>query len=431
MPVAVCQVSGGTLTLDQAIQLSLKQSSSVQACELDVKVWEDRLKSTRSHYLPKIHVTAVGAQPLAPVNFLFQKGALGSTPDTGPIPNKDTNVSAGMNPIFFLNTSVIQPMSDVFTVRLGMQKCRIGQEAARQKLRQEKQTVANKVKQQYYKALEFQDAHPLIETTEALCREVYRTSNEYLAVKAILQADMTEVKHQLAAAELQKIQIENGLDSAKDQLNMLMGRELSTPFTVASVGEAPSADVEAGNVRTVSLSRPEIKQQLNEISLIDLERKTKKLKFLPDVYGIVDYLSFFGAQDILPRNIVFAGFAANWEPIDWGKRRAEVNEQKKLLVKATILEKDLEKQVTVELNDAIRRMKEARALLQVNQFGREVALEKLRVLANKYKEKATLLKDVLQAQKNLAQANSDYSKAVLSMWSARADYEKALGVDVL
>ncbi len=96
-----------------------------------------------------------------------------------------------------------------------------------------------------------------------------------------------------------------------------------------------------------------------------------------------------------------------------------------------MVEKDLEQQVTVELNDAIRKMKEAKAQVQVSQFGKEMALERLRVLAEKYKEKATLLKDVLQAQKNLAQANSDYSKAVLSMWSARADYEKALGVDVL
>ncbi len=419
------------MTLDQAIQLSVKQSNTVQASELEVKIWNERVKATRSSYFPKIHVTGAGIQPLAPPNILFQKGSLGTTAESGPIPDKNTNVSAGQNPIFFLNTSVVQPISDVFTIRLAMQKCRISQEAARQKLRQDKQQVANKVKQQYYKALEYQEARPLIEASEALCREVYRTSNEFLSVKAILLADLIEVKQQLASAELQKIQIENSLASAKDQLNLLMGRDISTPFSVSSVGEPGWSDVEAGNVKTVSLSRPEIKAQLNEMHLIDLERKTKKLKFMPDVYGIVDYLSFYGPTQILPKNIVFAGLVANWEPIDWGKRKAEISEQRRLLEKATVVEKDLEQQVTVELNDSIRRMKEAKAQVQVSQFSKEIALERLRVLANKYKEKATLLKDVLQAQKNLAQANSDYTKAVLSMWSARADYEKALGVDVL
>ncbi len=129
-------------------------------------------------------------------------------------------------------------------------------------------------------------------------------------------ADLIEVKHQLAEAELQKIQIENSLASAKDQLNLLMGRDISTPFILSAMGEPGWSDVDAGNVRTISMSRPEIKQQLNEMHLIDLERRTKKLKFMPDVYGIVDYLSFYGANQILPKNIIFAGLVANWEPID-------------------------------------------------------------------------------------------------------------------
>ena len=42
---------------------------------------------------------------------------------------------------------------------------------------------------------------------------------------------------------------------------------------------------------------------------------------------------------------------------------------------------------------------------------------------------AVILKDVLQAQMSLADANDEYQKALLSFWTAKADFEKALGED--
>jgi outer membrane protein TolC len=49
--------------------------------------------------------------------------------------------------------------------------------------------------------------------------------------------------------------------------------------------------------------------------------------------------------------------------------------------------------------------------------------------AYKYRLDAVLLKDVLQAQTSRADANYDYQKALLAFWTAKADFEKALGED--
>ncbi|HEY7491140.1 MAG TPA: TolC family protein, partial [Candidatus Tectomicrobia bacterium] len=72
---------------------------------------------------------------------------------------------------------------------------------------------------------------------------------------------------------------------------------------------------------------------------------------------------------------------------------------------------------------------ETAALLQVHQLAEETAKEKLRVVMNKYTEQAALLQDVLQAQANLADANYQYRQGLLSFWTARAEFEKALGED--
>jgi outer membrane protein TolC len=46
---------------------------------------------------------------------------------------------------------------------------------------------------------------------------------------------------------------------------------------------------------------------------------------------------------------------------------------------------------------------------------------------NRYREKAALLSDVLQAESELADANSEQQKALLSLFAAKADLDKSLG----
>jgi hypothetical protein len=74
-------------------------------------------------------------------------------------------------------------------------------------------------------------------------------------------------------------------------------------------------------------------------------------------------------------------------------------------------------------------LEEAQALINVTSLGRELCLERLWVITNKYKEQSVLLKDVLAGQHDLSQADDKYTQAVLALWSARADYARAVGED--
>ena len=53
--------------------------------------------------------------------------------------------------------------------------------------------------------------------------------------------------------------------------------------------------------------------------------------------------------------------------------------------------------------------------------------ERLRVVINQYPLKAALLKDVLQEQAAVADADNQYQQALLAFWIAKADFERALG----
>ena len=57
----------------------------------------------------------------------------------------------------------------------------------------------------------------------------------------------------------------------------------------------------------------------------------------------------------------------------------------------------------------------------------ESAKETLRVSTGQYKFQAAMLSDVLKYQASLAEATNDYQHALLNFWTAKAEFEKALG----
>lgn len=117
----------------------------------------------------------------------------------------------------------------------------------------------------------------------------------------------------------------------------------------------------------------------------------------------------------------------SWEPWDWGRKKSELQSKARGIEQAELAVRESETTVLIEVNQLHRKLGEARQLLQVADRGREAVREKLRVQQARYSEQASLLKDVLQVQSAVADANHSYRQALLGYWTARADFEKALG----
>ena len=75
-------------------------------------------------------------------------------------------------------------------------------------------------------------------------------------------------------------------------------------------------------------------------------------------------------------------------------------------------------------------LEEMRAQLRATRIGQDAARENARMRVTQYEVQAALLSDVLQTQASLADTNSQYQQALAAFWSARADFERALGEDI-
>jgi outer membrane protein TolC len=117
----------------------------------------------------------------------------------------------------------------------------------------------------------------------------------------------------------------------------------------------------------------------------------------------------------------------SWEPFDWGRKKRELASKRKAEQQAANNIEEVETQVLVEVNARFRKLEETRVALQVSRLTQETEREKLRVVSNRYSERAALFNDVLQTESDLAQANHQYRDALVGFWTAKADFEKAIG----
>lgn len=423
------QPANDVLTLEQAVSAAVQSNRSLRIADLEVAKAGDRLSAARTRRLPALDVYVIGSQLLQPVSFTFPAGALGDFPATGPIPAEDTSIVTPRRPSATILARVSQPLSQLYRIGLGIHQKQLARNLDEEKLRAERQNVVNQVKRAYYAALETQSGLDAAEQSVRHLRELDRLMGDYVMQQVALKSDGLDAKARLAQAEYRELTLRNALASQKEQLNLLLGRDIRTEFDLSPAAEPGylETDLRASQQRALE-RRPEIRQARLQVQQAEYDRRVKKAEYIPDLSLAFNYVSFT-SLDVLPRNLTALGLQLSWEPFDWGRKKNELAEKSKALDQAQTSLREAEARVLVDVNHHFRRLAEARALLRAAQITQESDREKLRVVTNRYGQQAALLQEVLQAESAVAQASHEYQQAVASFWTTKADFEKAVGED--
>jgi len=421
---------GERLTLEEAIRLALDNNRQLQSARLEIEKADTDIATARSHRLPVLETKVSASQLLTPVDFAFPQGAFGTFPGIGPIPSVDTTVSVPRQPTYYLSGQVSQPLSQLFRIGLGVQSAVAGREIERERVRSTQLSLINSVKRMYFAILQTESALSANAEAIALYRELDRTLQNRVAQKVALRADALDVQFRLAQEELERTTRENALASQKEQLNQLLGRDVRTAFVVEDVSDISLLDVDLTAAHTHALeARPDIREARLKVDQAELDRRIAKAERIPDVSLAVSYTSNLNI-DVLPANLATAGVQLTWEPFDWGRRKQAVAAKTRTVAQARLNVREIEDRVVVEINSRYRTLSEKRALLNVARMSQATVREKLRVKTNHYQLQAVLLPDVLQVRAELADADDRYQQTLLEFWTAKADYELAVGEEV-
>ncbi|MGE0126853.1 MAG: TolC family protein [Blastocatellales bacterium] len=419
--------TGDRLTLQQAVELALRHNRLVNHEKLEVEKAADQLAAITTRRLPVFDISVLQLQWFKPPEFRFDRGVFGTFPGLGPVPPTNTTITSSHGPSAFIFARASQPITQLHRIGLGVRMKELGRDVAGSKLQAKQRDVAHQVKRSYYAILQLQSALEASEGTLKLYQEIDRVVGEYVVQQVALASESLDVKTQLAKEEYESLKLRNNMAASKELLNHLLGRDIRTEFTVDPISASTVYEAELSSAQSRALAeRPEIKEAQLKMKLAEFDHRLKRAELIPDLSVTFSYFSAFGVA-VLPRNAAGVGFTLNWEPFDWGRRKHELAEKQKTIEQAREGLREAESSILREVSDRFRKLQETRALLRVSQLHQEAAREKLRVATNKYAQEVALYKDVLQTQAGLAEASDRYQQALLAFWTARADFEKAIG----
>ncbi len=244
-----------------------------------------------------------------------------------------------------------------------------------------------------------------------------------------MQSDSLTVKAKLKQQRYQLLTVQDALELQKQSFNRLLGRDLRTPFSVEMqpFGELAEWDLETARKQALE-QRPELREAGLQTKIAAMDVRRERAKYIPDLSLQVSYLGFQNVN-VLPQSAGAVGFLFQWQPFDWGFKKHRIRELKATTEQKATAEQDVRERVLMDVEDKFRKLGEARVLLDAQTDERQAEQARLREVRNRYNEQAALLTDLVQQQAAVSQAEAQYQQALSGFWSARAEFNKAIGAD--
>jgi outer membrane protein len=426
------QVSSGDvdapmLTLNDAVTLALQQNRLVKNSAREAQKYDFQVSTARSRRKPQFQFSMLGGELLQPFDFTFPKGAFGTFPTTGPIPATNAKVHTPAVFTTYLTGNIDLPITQQYKIGLGIRATELGREIAREDVRVERQKIAAEVRSAYLHLVASQASVDAAREVVKTLEEAERLTTQYEVEKKALRGDVLDVQARLEKSRYEFSVSEDGLVTQREALNQLLGRDVSTSFRVDFIPEQDRSDLTLDSARhEASANRPENRQASLKEKQAEYDRRLAKAEYIPDLSLSVRYQGITNVQ-VLPQNVATAGFLLTWEPFDWGRRHNKVLEANKTIEQARNGIHETESQIAVEVGAKYRKWQETSLLLKASRTAHEAAVEQLRETNNKYKQQASLLKDLLEAQARSSETVAQYQDALSSYWSAFAELRKSMG----
>jgi outer membrane protein len=421
------QCQGQVLSLETALEIALNANLSVMNAELVIDSTADDVAAIKTRRLPKLELGASYRDNLKPQDYLFEQGIWGTYPVIGPVPSEDVSISSLNDHVTMFSASLSQPLSQQYKISLGIKQSEVKQDMADQNLRMTRTQLAREVKRNYFQILQFESDLTTINESIQFYHSLQDLVSEYVEQKIALTYQLLEVEARLAQREARAVVADNELATLKQNMNYLLNRDLNMPFTVAELPESTMQPMPMNQALDEALvNKPELAESRLRIKSAQLGYDITKAGYIPDVNLRVSYARLYGSE-FIPDTEAYVGVRARWEFYDWGRRSYELASKETDILRARNQLKETEESTRINVEKSYKSIASSRQIVEAQRLSEAAALDKLRVLKNQYEQQVVLLQDVLDAETELSRARTGYTRAVLGVWSAQADLQRALG----
>lgn len=433
------------LTMQQAVALAVTRNLRMADDRLAVREKEHQRREAFSDFFPSIDLqyNATGYRYKNSSNV----AALASAHDSRRIvpvarqgdPTNPANPTVyGSYPYridpyraFALTATVSQPLytggrllNDYKYARLGVDYSAIQYEVDRQDLVLEVYQAYNQMTQSL-KLLEVADQS--IRALEALRNQ----TREFYKAGVVPKVDVLSTEGQLAQARIQKTQALADIQRYRATLNFLLRYPQETPLEIdPDISFVPNEYRILQIYATAAANRLEIRQANISVEQAMALVKSAKADLLPAISVQVQ-----GARSNDDWNTLDREAVNSWNlqgiltwSFDMFRRRETVKERRASQARAFVAREQLVEQIMEEVKTAYIDMKRSQSDISDNRKAVEFRRENFRINQERYKEQVATYIEVLDAQRQLSQAEGDYYISLIGYRINKATLERRMGI---
>ena len=416
------------LTLEQAINLALKQNHSVHLRSLSVEQMQSKKDEARSNYLPQIKTSGSVLHVTELAGVEIPAGSFGNYPATGPVPAKSLFIDQGGLTGYTGGVGLEQPLTQLFRIHQANIAAKQDVLVAQTQLDQTQNAIALQVRQLYYNILINQQKLKASQDQLAAAQIKDEESRSDVARGNALEISALQSKAAILQAQQESLTLRLQANDLRRQLADVLGLPVDTPLDLDPGAAAVALDVptRADAIRIALEQNQELRAARQTLTKAQAGLAAAKDAYIPDVTALSRY-SYQSGVPLLVHNFGTFGFSLSYDLFDGGRREAKVREARNEVHSVEVAVDKLRSEIEVQVQGTYDRVDELRQMVDVAGQVVMVRTEAARLADRQFEQTAALSSARSQSHADLAGATASLLEASCGLSLAEADLKRAIG----
>ena len=416
------------LTLDQAINLALKQNHSIHLRSLSVEQMQSKKDEARSNYLPQLKASGSVLHVTELAGIEIPAGAFGSYTSTGPVPSKSLFIDQGAATGYTGGVGLDQPLTQLFRIHQANIAARQDVLVAKTQLDQTQDTIALQVRQLYYNILINQQKLQASQDQLRAAQIKDDESRSDVARGNALEISTLQTKATILQAQQESLTLRLQGDDSRRQLADVLGLPVETPIELDPGATSIALDIpsRAEAIRAALDQNHDLKAARQTLVKAQAGLAAAKDAYIPDVTALSRY-SYQSGVPLLVHNFGTFGFSLKYDLFDGGLREAKVREARSEVRSAEVVVDKLQSEIEVQVQSIYDSVDELKQMVDVAGQVVKVRTEAARLAGRQFEQNAALSSARGQTHADLASATASLLQANCGLVLAEADLKRAIG----
>jgi outer membrane protein len=434
----VSAASAPPLALAQVLEGALDRNPGVAAKRKLVEIADAEELATAAHLLPVLRTEANAMLWNSDNRYAFDTSGfqalfaqMGAPPSLR-VPPMEVQVRDQV--MAKVTVMAIQPLTQLWQIARGREARKHMARASRSDAVTAERDLELEAARAFFGHVSAQEMLTTLAEAERTVAAYEKLTSDYVRGGLVERDALLKVQLQREELAKSKAAVEKGVALTRAQLNMLMGRPLDTPLTVAheAVGGASSASAPVEDLQREALERrPELASGRAQRAAAESAFEATRAKLLPDLNLVGAYNHNAGMGDLMLRNEAFVGLMLGWNAFEWGATAHEVRAAELRKEQAELMVRAAERGLALHVHQKALELAEAGKQRAVAEAGLALAKESLRLEENRYAVHETEAAELIRAQVAAVKAAHDVTLATMQIELARRELAIATGHDLL